>query len=342
MKCLTKTRLGTARRCMREHKIVFIDGYRPAEEAKPLFFGSLIHAGLEAIWKGSVPEWPANADPFDVAKARPMLAGYAARWDPSLYEVLGVEQEFRCPLVNPATGVASRTWELAGKLDAVVREKSTGRMLAVEHKTSSEDFQLGSTYMTRLALDTQVSVYFCGAKSLGYDVAGMLYDVLGKPGLQPKQIALTDADGVKIVHDDSGARVMTKDGKKWRETGSSADGYILQTRDETAAEFEARVASAIMADPEFYYARGEVVRLEKEMSDAMVDVWDSAKIIHEAETAGRAPRNPDACKQWGRMCSFFPVCSGAETIENKMLYTHSENLHPELSGESSQPAKEPQ
>lgn len=320
MDLLTKSRLAVARRCQREHELMFIRGYRPAEDADALRFGTLVHAGLESLWRGHAPEWPANADPFDLAKARPMLAGYAARWDPAEYEVLGVEVPFECDLINPETGAPSRTWRLAGKLDALVRERSSGRVLVVEHKTSSKDIAPGSNYWAMLRFDTQVTVYFEGARALGHEPAACLYDVLGKPMLRPRDVPVLDEGGQKIVLDATGARATTKAGT-WRQTGG--EGLTVQTRPETPAEFEARVAEDIAAHPEAYYARGEVVRLESETRDGGIDTWQSAQQIREAARLGRSPRNPNACERFGRLCEFFPVCSGAESLDNGLLYRKS-------------------
>jgi hypothetical protein len=337
---LTKSRLSAARQCQRLHDIQYLQGYRPLEDAKPLSFGTLVHGGLESIWKGHGAAWAAGsflldtgADPFDLARARPMLRGYNARWaeDRDAYEVIAVEKEFDCPLVNPETGAESKTWRLAGKLDVLVRERSTRKIWVIEHKSSSADFETGSSYWARLRMDTQASIYFAGAQSLGYDVEGLIYDVLGKPGLRPGAVPVLDSDGVKQVVDASGQRVRTKDGKKWRETGDAAQGFVLVTRPETPAEFEARVTAAIAAKPEDYYQRGKVMRLDGEMVDAMTDIWQSGQQLREAERMGRSPRNPDACEKWGRLCDFFPVCSGAETLQNERLYRLSANVHPELS-----------
>jgi hypothetical protein len=50
-----------------------------------------------------------------------MIRGYHARWSGDALEVVAIEREFVAPLVNPTTGAASRTFCLAGKLDAIVR-----------------------------------------------------------------------------------------------------------------------------------------------------------------------------------------------------------------------------
>jgi hypothetical protein len=345
LQLLTQSRLGAARACQRLHHIKYELGYSAIVELGARRFGTLMHKGLEALWRARQagtetynPEGALDAalaavaeeaDPFERVKAEVLLTAYASRWSDDQYEVLGVEVQFEAELRNPSTGAASRTWKLAGKLDVILRELATGRVVFMEHKTSSEDITPGSHYWRRLRMDTQVSVYFEGSRSLGFDAEACVYDVLGKPQIRPSSIPLVE-DGAKVVIDANGARVRTKDGKKWRETGDAAAGYFLQTRPETPEEYRARLVEAVAAEPERYLARGEVVRLDSEMSDALQDVWDTGKQIQEAKVAKRAPRNPSACMQWNRACDFFEVCSGAASLDDASQFTRSDNVHPEL------------
>jgi hypothetical protein len=267
---------------------------------------------------------------YEVAQAEAMLVGYDARWSAERYEVLAVEAEFRAPLVNPETGMPSRTWQRGGKLDVILREAHTARLFFMEHKTSSEDITAGSPYWHKLHMDGQVSGYFLGAEAIKFPAEACIYDVLGKPAQRPAAIPLLDENESKIVYDANGQRVRTKDGKKWRESADSAQGYVLQTRPETPAEYRARVAAAIAADPSAYYQRGEVVRLEAEIAEACFDDWQAAQQLREAERVGRFPRNPDACFRWGRACEFWDVCTGTADIDDRTRWVKSPNANPEL------------
>jgi PD-(D/E)XK nuclease superfamily len=314
---LTKSRLSAARQCQRKHDLQYRYGYRPAREADPLRLGTLIHLGLESLWsRGSFryrDMFDAGVDPWDIARIIPMLEGYAARWgetDAEEYTILAVEKEFRCPLVNPATGKESQIWQLAGKLDKIVLEKSSNRILIMEHKSSGSDISPGSTYWSRLRMDSQVSIYYAGARSLGYDVSGVLYDVLGKPKLRPYE-------------------ETPEENRKYKKDGELYANQRLNA--ETTDEFEKRCMEEIASDPNRYYQRGEVVRLAEEMDTALIDVWQLGQQLREAERMNRSPRNPDACEKWGTLCSFFGVCSGMESLDNLMLFQRSDNVHPELS-----------
>jgi hypothetical protein len=270
-----------------------------------------------------------SLDAYAVAKAEAMIAGYHARWYGEPYEVIAVEAEFTAPLRNPETGASSRTYELAGKLDVLVRDRRDGRIFVVEHKSSSEDISIGSVYWRRLTLNGQISTYMVGARSLGVEPYGVLYDVLGKPDLRPRQVPIVDDDGVEIVLDAARQRVRTKDGKRWRRTGDAEAGYVLQTRQETAEEYGARVREAIVADPDRYYRRGVVVRLDSEERDAAYDAWITGVLIREGRLAERYPRNPDACVLYGSTCAYFDVCSGQEALDGPRFVT-TDRVHAEL------------
>lgn len=317
---LTSSRLKDARACQRLHHIRYEQGYAPAETAEALRFGTLIHSALEAWWRAphgerlnaalAVLRAALDSDVFEVAKAEAMMCGYDARWADEKLETVAVELQFRCPLVNPQTGRPSQTWELAGKLDVVARDVHK-RNLIVEHKTSSEDISPGSEYWRRLRMDGQVSIYYEGAQSLGLNVEGCLYDVLKKPGQKP--LKATPVDERKYV----------------KKTGALYAGQ--READETADEYRARCMEAITENPTGFFARGEVVRLEEEMSEALTDIWQIGQQIRENENAHRCARNPDACSRFGRTCSFFSVCSGEASLDDPMKFQKLNNVHPELS-----------
>lgn len=317
---MTESRMRAARACQRLHHLQYDLGYRPVTEEDVLRFGTLVHRGLETWWiakkDGSEPLAAAlaaiqgEADPYDLVRAEALLTAYHLRWVDEPYEVIAVEAQFETSLVNPATGAASKTWRLGGKIDVILRDLRDGRTLIMEHKTSSEDISPGSAYWARLRMDGQVSTYFRGAEALGHQVAGCVYDVLGKPALRPyKATALED-------------RKYKKDGTLYANQ---------RTEDEAPEEFRVRLMEAIAAEPNRYLARGEVVRLESELQEALFDTWQLGVQLRDAKAAERYPRNPDACVRYGRTCPFFDVCSGAASLEDASRFRRLEQVHPELS-----------
>jgi len=320
---LTNSQMRCFRRCQREAELSYELGYRAASDAESLDFGTLVHAGLEHWWQAvqsgadrlsaALEAMAYEADPFVLARATEMMRGYEARWCDGPYEVIAVEKEFRAPLVNPDTNAPSRTWQLGGKLDVIVRDQRDGRVYKVEHKTSSTDIGLGSTYWKRLTLDPQISTYYAGARELGYDVAGCVYDVLGKPKLKPLK-ATPAAD------------------RKYTKAGAL---YATQREaDETPEEYTLRVRAAILESPDRYYQRGVVVRLESEERDAAFDRWQVSRMYRESQLSGQWPRNPDSCERYGRMCDFFDVCTGTAALDDTTRFRHTDNVHEELTDDA--------
>jgi hypothetical protein len=295
-------------------------GYRSIVTSEALSFGTLIHAGLEAWWKsgGSLPAalaamqvQPGEADAVTMAKATVLLTGYDARWLPEMaaLEVLGVEVEFRARIRNPATGYPCHDLEVSGKLDALVRRRSTGKVWFVEHKTSSEDLAAGSTYWQRLRMDPQVSVYHEGTKALGHEVEGCIYDVISKFGERPK--LATPLDKQK----------RTKDGKLYANQ---------REKDETVEEFTSRISAKMAESPDSYFGRAEVVRTDSELTDSQQDVHTTALMIRDETRLGRAPRNPGNCHLYGRTCAFFEICSGCGSLDDETKFKKLDSVHPEL------------
>lgn len=343
LQLLTNSRRNSFGSCHRKHYFEYELAVRPVQDAEALRFGALIHAALEAwllhLWEGpdaalrealaailaNAPK--AEADAYVQAVARAMVEGYHDRWHAEATEVLAVEQHFEIPLLNPDTNGQSRTWKLAGKIDGIVRS-ADGKVRILEHKTTRDQLAADSRYWTKLAIDGQVSGYYMGAKALGYEVEGCLYDVLRKPALRPAQVPVLDEDGVRIVLDANGDRVRTKDGKKWRETGDSSQGYVQQFRTETADELYARLRADIAANPDAYFRRLEVPRLDADLVEYLSDMWAVGREIAEAQNSGRWPKNPRSCDSYGT-CSYFEVCAGRESIENPHVFKRGET-HPEL------------
>jgi hypothetical protein len=300
MELLTSSRLKSFRACPRQHYLSYVQGYRPRVEASAMAFGTAVHEALAAWWSTgpagafelALQHLPVTLEPYARARAVAMLAGYQAFWESEGFEALAVEKEFKLPLLNPETNCASRTWQLAGKVDAIVRAPD-GRCWVLEHKTTSEDASPGSAYRARLTLDGQVSQYVEGARALGYDVAGVIYDVLVKPALRPLGITKTR----KVP--------------------------------ESPEEYGARCAEAILAEPHRYLARAEVVRLEQDREDWQFDVWQLAEQMRASARTGRAPRNPDACFRYGQPCAFWPVCTREVSLEESHRYVRS-GPNPEL------------
>jgi hypothetical protein len=316
MESLSISELKCFRGCQRRYYYQYVTLVRPLRESEALRFGSLWHRGMEA-WFSFEMDRPFAATlamtkgqsvlPIEFSQAAVLMEGYELRWGAEKFEPLAVEKEFRAPLVNPCTGRASKTFEIVGKIDAIVND--IGHFVLVEHKTSSQDIGPGTDYWRRLTLDGQISIYFDGAKSLGYDVDWCMYDVVAKPRLR-LQHATPES-----------SRKRTRDGRLYKNQ---------RENDETMGEYTFRLRQDIAQNPEKYYQRGTVVRLEEELNAARWDTWVTAKQIHECRSSKWWPRNPDNCVSYGRTCEYFDVCCGVASIHDEEIFRIAEKKHEEL------------
>lgn len=223
---------------------------------------------------------------------------------------------------------------------------NTPGIYVVEHKTTSFEIGFGSTYWKRLTLDAQISKYLVGARALGHEPIGVMYDVIRKPQLRPLSATPVEAreytkpkdkacaeckkkNAAPAPHTDDEGRAC-KDGRIVTDPGGRLYANMREF-DETPDEYAARIRKDIAEDPDKYFQRGHIVRLESEERDAAKDAWELARQIREAQLANRWPRNPDACDAYGSFCPYFAVCTGEATIDDPTRYRDADQTHEELS-----------
>jgi hypothetical protein len=349
---LTHSRMACARRCLRQHYYRYELGISRAAEAAALRFGKAYHLGLQA-WRNGEPaeeaisqavagydECPSYADPEAWAIERitlaTLLAGYFWRYENENLIFLEVEKAFELPLRNPEGTGVSRTFSLAGKIDALV-ELDT-RQYVLETKTTSEDISEDSAYWLRLRVDQQISLYMLAARQMqaasgeNYNPAAVIYDVTRKPTIRPKQVPLVDDEGIAIVLDGAGQRVKTADGKRWRTTGDTAKGYVAQVRKETDEEYGDRLWQDILDRPDFYYQRREIPRLEDDLLDFQHEVWQQAGQLRDCQNNGRWFRNvgQSSCGY----CEYSELCLQSVRVDHENIpsgFVMLEDKFPELS-----------
>jgi len=342
---LTHSRVQCFKTCRKKHWWAYEIGLRAEVDAKALRMGSIGHAGLDAIKRcGSVEQaadvvhaayatCPDNKDVYEWAIEREtvecLLRGYHWRWQDSRLEIVASEQEFHLPLRNQATGYPSRLWDLAGKIDGVVRLED--RRLAVqEHKFLGEPIGQESDYWRRLQIDPQVTIYTYAARESGYDTSTVLFDVVRKPTIRPEAVPICDGEGLKIVLDADGERVLTKQGKP-RQTGSTADSYVVQTRPMTPDEWAGKLLADIRKRPDFYFSRHEIARLDSDIADCLEELWDVQETMRDAQLRNRWYKTVgrDSCP-W---CPYFGLCTSRYDPKDNGVpegFVKLENVHPEL------------
>jgi len=354
----TNSRLKSFRACERLHDIRYVRRIVPVRDTAAARFGNLFHAGQEAWWTCRVGDRTFEnrldaalfgirklagdgANPFEIARVDVLTRAYHARWNDARYETIAAEAQFEMPLINPETGRKSQTYQLAGVIDVILQDLDDGRKYLLEHKTTNLDVSEGSEYWRRLRIDGQISMYYDGAAALGHEVSGCIYDVIVRPAheqlLATPIEARTYTKGKpckfckgtgKISEVEIERNCSVCAGTSWIEPPRL---YSAQRdKDETVEEYTQRLEEVVISDPNRFLSRGMVVRLEKEMDDHRYDIWHTIKRYHEVRKAGRHVRNPDACVQFGRVCSYFDVCTGSASLSDETLFKIKKSAHSEL------------
>jgi hypothetical protein len=199
---MTATRMSTLLSCPRRHYWRFEVGLKRERDADALRFGSAWHNAMESRWTGATYEEALSAaletatdfDETTVATVSGLLAGYFDHWKDDPVKSVHPEVEFRAPLSG------SRTFDVAGKIDGL-GVMHDGRLALIEHKTCGSDIGPDSDYWLRLRSNAQVHQYVLAARSIGWDIALVLYDVTRKPSIRVKQNETPEQYGDRLYED---------------------------------------------------------------------------------------------------------------------------------------------
>lgn len=195
--------LDTFRQCPLKHYLGYKMRYRgPIKEGSALAKGSLYHKVMEEHFRaikslqdehsGKIPEpmWKATLDHIRKERVLPILIdpqtgepfndtcdlilwmydGYVQNWglNPE-WRIVAVEHNIVTPLVD-ALGRRSRKYFIKCKIDLLVRERSTGALWVVDHKS-------GANLPTQmdLEIDDQFGLYTWAMREIGKPVQGSIH-----------------------------------------------------------------------------------------------------------------------------------------------------------------------
>jgi hypothetical protein len=283
----------------------------PISRDQALSFGTLIHTCLE-MWHGgsgldavldfidrSLPNRAQDeSQKSDWHLATAMMNGYAARYPTEDFEIVALEKTFEGKIINPATGACSRSLNIAGKVDGIVRMRATRECYILEHKTAS---QVDADYLERLWTDLQITLYaHYIEQTLGIKVAGVIYNVLVKAKLQQGK-GETEAE-----FEARRAELLAKS-----KTGKSSATRKLPESDE---DFQARLA-AKYGEPDMLHR--EALYISRDQFDAMrSDLWELTQQFLDCRRRDAFYRNTSYCFANHRTCAYFPLCrsNGSENV----------------------------
>lgn len=367
---LTHSRMTSAKSCLRRHWYAYEFGIRKDRTTGPLRMGSAFHHALEELSGGVDLEFAINSATADYEHMPPwcqsaedmidwaiegeivkrLIAGYHERWGPCTdEEVVAAEVAFDLPLVNPETGRPSPIWRVAGKVDKIVR-LADGRLMIGELKTAGDDLSPESDFWKRLRIDQQISLYASAARRMGHDVKGIVYDVTRKPLIRPRPLTQADTKEFLDTGDYFGEKFITQ--------GNPLDGTLRINNEavvvelgatpkatknepnpqqkfairETVTMYGARIAEDMRRNPEWYFCRKEIARVDADLAEAEWELWQIAGLLRECGKAGRWPRNTASCLRPYK-CEFWELCTGGYDTSTGVVpsgYRKLDYVHPEL------------
>ena len=317
----TASSLGCYMRCPKLYEYKYEMGYRSAAPIPPYLIGTAVHIGLEHFWKGAsyveamaeVSKWMKTEPYFSVdgkveqVRISSYLKGYYKRWseDLKLYDVVSAELQFYIP--KALEGANPYSPSRAGKLDVLVRRKSDGRLIIIEHKTAgaySKADEAGSAYWTKLSMDTQLAFYTDCVRNISGEMPLVMYDVILKTRSAPLK---------------SRARKKKDETPGEFEMRKAADC-------ETLSQYHARLTNTYVEEARVRYFRKEVNITGQELETKLGEI---NQVIHQIENNEIRIRNTSACSSYGSTCEFMGVCTGLEQLDDSK-FEKKETAHEEL------------
>lgn len=257
------------------------------------------------------------------AKCRALLVGYEQFWRDSGYVPIAVEQMVTAPLRNPETQRNSRTFDIAAKIDVRVEHvDQPGRNIIIDHKSTTEDISKpDSQFWRQLVVEAQPSQYMLLEWLNGRKVDTCIWDVMRKPGISPKTLTKNVRAAI-VLNGTYFGRDVSDD-----ERTDIAGGKLTH---ETLSMYEYRLIRDCTIDrPERYFARRPVPRIDNELIEYAVDLWDWGQEILHARNKNRHPTSSTACMAYHSPCKYLGICSGHDNIDSDN-WLRKKAVHSEL------------
>lgn len=180
----------------------------------------------------------------------------------------------------------------AGKSDGLWHSKKFDKVFLYELKTAADRSR--DKYIHHLQIDKQISANIIAMESAGISVAGVVYDVVWKPGLIQKKNRKTMPD-------------------------------------ETNAEFVQRKIDEVKNNAKDYFERTIVFRSDSDIAEFVQDLEAQHSALKHAEVNGFY-RNSGACENYNRTCQYFQLCMENSKELEELFIKRNQKL-PELSKE---------
>jgi len=312
---LTNSEMTCYRTCPKKWDFTYNQMRIPRQTAEPLYFGSAIGLGIDAIWEGKQDILTPFKDYIErmgeshkkkllMAKGEAMLAGYRKMHDPNEWELIESEMSVRMDVDGYAI--------YRGKLDKVARSKADGCLYVIDHKTTIDDIEDPlANFWVELMINSQPTGYQLALQNKYNEEVRILWDAIKKHGSRgPKK------------------------SKARQKVNESDTDFALRQIDtgETWDDYTDRLYKDYTENQSTYYKRKQIGRTSEDHKIWKDEFIANAASICNAKVIGTFPRVSSSCRKWGSVCSYASVCSGLESIESNNFVT-KKNRHPELDGE---------
>lgn len=227
---------------------------------------------------------------FEVEKARGVSAAYLTYYERDGYTPRGVEVPFTLPLVDHEKGGQLGDATYSGIIDSVVEDDS-GQLWFMDHKTASNPDR---SYWQELKTNAQISHYLLAAMQMELPVKGMIWDVIQKPSIKPKDLtkkAIVELEGGDYC------------GLPFKA------GYHGEER-ETPQMYGQRVYAAYIAEPGKYFERRNQYRTPQQLLRYLKGLNRNAAGMEVIKAfPDHATESLGSCKSFGSLCDYHQICA---------------------------------
>lgn len=334
MVTITNSELKEFKSCRVKHQLGYVDLLAPKVKQNYFRFGEAIHIALEtyhdpaledkklmlALTEFSMflnadlrrrendPEqtlWDEDYDEFndDLKLGLEMIHRYDQFHKTQYpFKVISLEHEFDTRL-RTLTGNKSRI-NFAGRVDGIVEWQ--GHLWLLEHKTAA---YINPQYLKNLELDDQINHYLWAARAIGYDVIGILYNVLAKWVPHPPKLLKNGKLSISKTQKTTYKLYL----QAIKDCGFKPSDY-----DEILNRLSMQEDQTFLRLP-IYRSASEIDRIGRELYLAARDMANP-----------RIYRNPGSCRLMG--CTFRSLCLD-EGVEARDNFRKKTRKHEELKEE---------
>ena len=246
-----------------------------------------------------------------------LMVGYDDRWlvEQSKITLVDCERFIHAPTPNIDTGRDSRTFVSVGFVDKIYEQNG---LVLLDHKMTSENIEdPEAPYWRQTQIDSQPSHYGLILLKMGIRLNRIVWDVIHKPGIRPKNLSEADRKRITSLGEYLGQQVSDEARQK----------YVDEKR-EDGELFAIRVAKEVTENPDKYFARRAITRSRQEIGEYAQELWQLSKEMLDTRRLNRHFRNSGACQQYGSPCKFLGICSDNETPDSDKWQPRQR--HPEL------------